>query len=42
MMILYHGTIQDSADSILRGIDLAKSKASVDFGRGFYLTEDFF
>ena len=40
MMILYHGTIKESADSIVQGIDLTKSKASVDFGRGFYLTED--
>ena len=38
-MILFHGTIISSAKSIMQGIDLAKSKPSVDFGQGFYLTE---
>lgn len=35
-MILYHGSNIDIVE-----IDLLKSKPNKDFGRGFYLTEDF-
>jgi hypothetical protein len=37
-LILYHGTLQRHAASILRGIDPAYFKPYKDFGRGFYLT----
>ena len=40
MMILFHGTTVKSYHSIAAGINLSKSKESVDFGRGFYLTKD--
>ncbi|MBR1658703.1 MAG: DUF3990 domain-containing protein [Oscillospiraceae bacterium] len=40
-MILYHGTDEISArDICCNGIDLSKSRQNVDFGRGFYLTDD--
>lgn len=40
-LILYHGTTWASAVGIKNyGIDLSFSKASTDFGRGFYLTDD--
>ncbi len=35
-MILYHGTNLD-----FEGIDLAKSRPDKDFGKGFYLSDDF-
>jgi hypothetical protein len=38
-LIVYHGTVQPSADDILRnGISLSKCKAINDFGLGFYVT----
>ena len=38
-MKVYHGTIKQSADNIIRnGIDLSKSKDRLDFGKGFYTT----
>ena len=41
-LILYHGTLDRYADSIKRdGIILSKSKKFLDFGPGFYLTEDY-
>ena len=40
-LVLYHGTDIVSARSIVDdGINLNKSKRSVDFGRGLYLTEN--
>lgn len=40
-IILYHGTIDKYADDIItNGINLSKSKHSLDFGPGFYTTED--
>ena len=40
-MILYHGTIDKYADSIMNnGILLKKSKPHLDFGPGFYTTSD--
>jgi len=41
-MYLYHGTLSIHLHSILEfGIDISKGKVSVDFGQGFYLTNDF-
>ena len=40
-MKLYHGTLLSNLSSIKGGINLAKCKALTDFGRGFYLTTDF-
>jgi hypothetical protein len=37
-LILYHGTIQSSATSILAGIKLTASRTRTDFGLGFYTT----
>ena len=38
---LYHGTILESAfDIAINGIDLSKSEKYLDFGAGFYLTND--
>lgn len=41
MIKLYHGTNESSALSIVNdGIDLSKSKKYLDFGPGFYMTDD--
>ena len=41
-MVLYHGTDEQSARSILEdGIDLFAGNIHTDFGQGFYLTSDF-
>ena len=41
-MYLYHGTLSIHLPGILgNGIDISKGKISVDFGQGFYLTNDF-
>lgn len=41
-MKLYHGTSSISADNILKnGINLNKGNEKVDFGKGFYTTNDF-
>lgn len=41
MLKLYHGTNQSSALSIITdGIDLSKSKKFLDFGPGFYMTDN--
>ena len=41
-IILYHGTIDKYADDIkANGINLKKSKHCLDFGPGFYTTEDY-
>lgn len=41
MSIWYHGTNQSSAHSICtKGIDFSKSNQELDFGVGFYLTDD--
>ena len=41
MIKLYHGTNQSSALSIINdGIDLSKSKKFLDFGPGFYMTDN--
>lgn len=41
MIKLYHGTNQSSALSITNdGIDLSKSKRFLDFGPGFYMTDN--
>lgn len=41
-MKLYHGTSNISADNILKyGIDLDKGNEEVDFGKGFYTTNNF-
>ena len=41
MLKLYHGTDQRSALSIINsGIDLSKSKKFLDFGPGFYMTDN--
>ena len=41
-MVLYHGTDEQSARSILEdGIDLFAGNIHTDFGQGFYLTPDF-
>lgn len=41
-MRLYHGTDLKSAKNICEnGIDFTKSKNKLDFGRGFYLTDDY-
>lgn len=41
-MKLYHGTSNISADNILKyGIDLEKGNTEVDFGKGFYTTNNF-
>ncbi len=37
-IVLYHGTIQKHADSILKGIDIQQSRVKTDFGQGFYVT----
>ena len=38
---LYHGTTSPSADSIIATrIDVARGRATTDFGRGFYTTTD--
>jgi hypothetical protein len=38
---LYHGTTLPNADSIIAiGIDVARGRATTDFGRGFYTTTD--
>jgi len=38
---LYHGTTLPSADAITAtGIDVARGRATTDFGRGFYTTTD--
>jgi hypothetical protein len=37
-LILFHGTIQTSATSILVGVSVASGKPRTDFGRGFYTT----
>ena len=39
-MLLYHGTIKASAQSICKRINLSASKGRLDFGKGFYLTAD--
>ncbi|MBU5332119.1 DUF3990 domain-containing protein [Anaerocolumna aminovalerica] len=40
-MLVYHGTIKQSADNIVKnGILLSKSKEKLDFGKGFYTTPD--
>lgn len=40
-MILYHGTTIDCAINIVNnGIDFSKCNLSVDFGKGFYMTEN--
>lgn len=39
-MILYHGTDESSAKSIIEGILLEKSRDLTDFGKGFYTTPD--
>lgn len=40
-MRVYHGTINYSANNIINnGINLSKSKLSLDFGKGFYTTTD--
>lgn len=41
MKYLYHGTIASAAENIItNGIDLQKSRNYLDFGKGFYLTEN--
>jgi len=41
MLRLYHGTNLSSAFDIwLHGIDLSKSLPNLDFGKGFYVTDD--
>ncbi|MER6132659.1 RHS repeat-associated core domain-containing protein [Streptomyces sp. NPDC001815] len=41
MVDLYHGTIGRHADNIVRnGIDVSASTRNMDFGRGFYVTND--
>ncbi|BCL29953.1 hypothetical protein GCM10017557_48120 [Streptomyces aurantiacus] len=41
MVDLYHGTIGQHADNIMRnGIDVSASTRKMDFGRGFYVTND--
>ncbi|WP_413757567.1 RHS repeat-associated core domain-containing protein [Streptomyces sp. MMBL 11-3] len=41
MVDLYHGTIGQHADNIMRnGIDVSASTRNMDFGRGFYVTND--
>lgn len=42
-MRLYHGTdLLSAKDICVNGIDLSKSRKHIDFGRGFYLTDDYF
>ena len=39
--VWYHGTNESSAHNICEhGIDFTKSKKELDFGRGFYMTDD--
>jgi hypothetical protein len=38
--VLYHGTIS-TYQSSLYTVDLTKSRADTDFGKGFYLTDDY-
>lgn len=39
--VWYHGTNESSALNICEhGIDFTKSKKELDFGRGFYMTDD--
>lgn len=41
MIKVYHGTNLSSAFDIwLHGIDLSKSLPNLDFGKGFYVTDD--
>lgn len=37
-LILYHGTVDTEAPSILSGIQITKGRANTDFGLGFYTT----
>lgn len=37
---VYHGTDEDSAESIEHHIDLSYGQEHVDFGKGFYVTEN--
>lgn len=37
-LILYHGTVDTEARSILSGVQISKGRANTDFGRGFYTT----
>lgn len=37
-LILYHGTVDTEAQSILNGVQINRGRANTDFGRGFYTT----